>query len=511
MDSVVKRLVTLSLCAAMLTSLLASCAENKDDQGNRKVPGNTSAVEENMPTFVEDKFEGETFIICSPMDDAPDFGDNYIDNDQLTGEPINDAVIDRNRAVEEKYGIDIIQRNQDSGYASQASKSGTVDFDLVYDWGIRLVPAAMEGVYYDLLSVPNLNLEQDYWAPSTQRDLTIANKLLIWTSDVSMNRIGYASFIAFNKELLDRFKLEYPYELVNKNEWTCDKLIEMFSQVAVDVNGDQTWGVEDIYGISGYAPGSIISSAGLPTTFTIKNDDGTYTVNVYSEKLKQIYDKYAKSLSTNNSICKLEWQNWIKGRDISKYDSQFQAGRLISFGEGHYAFKGTSMTYIPELVAEGLDFQFGVVPNPKYEATQEGYYHFIDSCAPMFSIPKQAPDMEKVGAILEYLTYQSKKCLLPAYYEQTIKTKCMSDPEGRDEKMLDIVRGSVYYSWTGLYYQGIPKQGTGNDKTWDPIGTMYHAMISAGNFQSVNNKYKAAVQKSLDDFYDIILQMDLDK
>lgn len=508
MSSATKRLVTLALCAAMSVSVLASCA-NEEKTPSTVKPSGTTKPEENVPQFVDESFEGETFTILSPMDDAPDFGDNYIDNEEMTGEPINDAVVNRNTAVKEKYGCTIVQRNEGVGYANQASKSGTVDFELVYDWGIRLVPSAMEGIFYDLHSVPNLNLNQDYWAPSTQEDLTIAEKLLIWTSDVSMNRIGYAGFIAFNKSLLDRFGLEYPYELVKKNEWTCDKYIEMFSQIAVDVNGDQMWGVEDIYGTSGYDPKDIVSASGLPTTFTTRNEDGSYTVNVYSEKLQQIYEKYSKSLSTNNSIERLSWEDWIKGRDITKYDSQFQAGRVIPFAEGHQAFRGISMSYIPELVAEGLDFQFGVVPNPKYEASQSNYYHFIDSCAPMFSIPKQAPDMDKVGAILEYLTYQSKQELLPAYYEQTIKTKCMSDPEGRDEEMLDIVRGSVYYSWTGLYYLGIPNKSTG--ETWDPIGTMYSDMMAAGRFASVNSKYLNAAQASLDGFYDTILAMDLDK
>lgn len=508
MESKAKRFTSLLLCGVMLTSMLASCA-NTDKDTPTVQPSGTTKTEDDTPQFVDMDFDGATFTILSPMDNKADnFSDNYIDNEERTGEPINDAVITRNEIVEEKYNVDIIQRDEGTGYANQASKSGTVDFELVYDWGIRLVPSVMEGIYYDLLSVPNVNLEQDYWAPSTQESLTIADKLLVWTCDISMNRIGYASFISFNKNLLDQAGLEYPYELVEKNEWTCDKYIEMFSQIGIDTNGDQMMGVEDIYGTDDFGVGEIVYNSGLPTTFTLKNDDGSYTVNVYSEKLQQIYDKYAKSLATNNSISTLGWQDWVKGRDISMYRNEFQAGRVISFGEGHYAFNGISMSYIPELVAAGIDFQFGVVPNPKYEASQEGYYHYIDGCAPMFSIPKQAQDMDMVGTILEYLAYQSKENLLPAYYEQTIKTKCMSDPEGRDEKMLDIVRDSVYYQWTALYYLGIPNS---EGEYWNPIGTMYGEMMGAGNFKSVNKKYQSAAQKALDDFYDMILQMDLDK
>ena len=501
------KIICFILCAAFALTALASCSDTQE-KGKAKA-NKTKTESDNEPEFEEADFNGATFIICSPMDDPNDnFRDNYIDNDEMTGEPVNDAVIARNISVEEKYNVDIIKRKENSAYASKASKSGTVDFELVYDWGIRLVPATMEGTYYPLNKIPYVNLDQEWWAPSSQDDLTIADKLLIWTCDISMNRIGYAGFYAFNKSLLDQYNIEYPYELVERNEWTCDKLIEMFSQVSSDVDGDQLWTTADVYGIDGFGAGSVIGSSNLPIEFCLKDPEtGAYTVNVYSEKMQQIYEKYHKPLQNNDSIANLGWEDWIQGHDISNYANQFQAGRVISFAEQHLAFRGISMSYIPELVGEVLDFQFGVVPGPKYEASQENYYHSIDTCSPMFSIPKQATDMDKVGIVLEYLSYQSMKQLLPAYYEQTIKTKCMSDPEGRDEKMLDIIRDSVYYGWTGLYYLGIP-DGKGN--TWDPIGTMYQEMMAAGNFRSVDKKYHAAAQKSIDDFYDLIADMDLD-
>lgn len=116
--------------------------------------------------------------------------------------------------------------------------------------------------------------------------------------------------------------------------------------------------------------------------------------------------------------------------------------------------------------------------------------------------------MEKVGIILEYMSYESEQCLLPAYYEQTIKTKQMSDLEGRDEVMLDTIRDSIHYSWTSLYYQSIK---TAEGYGWDPISTMLSEMLAAGNFSSVNKKYQAAAQKSIDDIYELILDMDVNK
>ena len=155
-----------------------------------------------------------------------------------------------------------------------------------------------------------------------------------------------------------------------------------------------------------------------------------------------------------------------------------------------------------------MEDYYGVVPNPKYTSAQTEYYHYIDGCAPMFAILKQAKDIDMVGTILEYMAYESENLLLPAFYEQTIKTKRMSDLEGRDEAMLDIIRDSVHYNWTGLYYQSIKNaEGEG----WDPVGTMLGEMLAAGNFSSVNKKYLSAAQKSIDDLYDTILALDVNK
>ena len=492
------------LAVSFLISALVSCSQIDDT--NAAPASYATDRRTNEPSFEDADFNGASFIICSPMDNARDFGDRYIDNDDLNGEPINDAVIKRNQIAEGKYNIDISQRNEGSGYALQASRSGTVDFDLVYDWGIRLVPAAMDGAYYDLNRLDALDLSQDYWAPTAQEQLTIAGKMLITTCDISMNRIGYAYFYLFNKDILDDLKLTYPYEYVNENIWTYDKLIEMFTQISADSNGDTIWGAEDLYGISDFSPSNVIEGAGLKKNLTQKNDDGSYSLNIYSEKLVQIYEKYRR-IQNDPSVCP-DYIDWAKDRDISMYDSIYQARRVISFAEGHVAFKGTTMSYIPELIEAGADLKFGIVPNPKYTSSQSGYYHMIDVCAPMFSVPKQAPDLKRTGIILEFLAYQSKQTLLPAFYEETIKTKCMSDPEGRDEQMLNIIRDSVYYRWTSLYYQGIlDSKGNG----WDPCGTILSEMLAEGNFNSILKKYKYAAQKSIDDFYNKILLLDSDK
>lgn len=498
--------LALLICLSTVAGAFASCADN-DTPGKTVTQDSAKKEDENTPTFVDMDFDGETFTILSKQDEENDFTDHYIDTEERTGEPINEAVATRNQLVEEKYNVDIVRRKEGCGYARTASQSGTVDFQVVYDWGFRLVPCVMDGIFYDLnqLNPEYVDLEQSYWAPSSHEDLTIADKLMIFTCDISMNRIGWASFLAFNKKLMDNFQLEYPYTYVNNNTWTYDKYLELVKDSYSDVNGDTIMDENDIYGSDGVGITSVVYGSGWKGYKRL--EDGSFELDFQIEKLQQIYNKY-KNEFIGETFCQVGMNDWLKIVDKSKFSSDFRATRFASFGQDHLMFMSFTMDETQDLAGMDLTSQYGVVPNPKYEASQSDYYHYIDACAPMFGIMKQADD-EFIAIILEYMNYESQRLLLPAFFEQTIKTKRMSDPEGRDEKMLDIIRDSVHYDFGGLYGQNGILRADG--EAWNPVGTMIGEMMAAGNFKSVYNKYASAAQKSLDDFYDKILQMDVNK
>lgn len=501
------RTIALLLSLIMTAGALASCSDPEPTKKPTVTAGANSEEDKKKPTFAEADYDGATFTILSKQDEDSDFTDHYIDTEDRTGEPINEAVATRNQLVEEKYNVDIVRRKEGVGYAKTAAQAGTVDFEVVYDWGFRLVPSVMDGIFYDLnqLDSDYVHLDQSYWAPSSHDDLTIADKLMVFTCDISMNRIGWASFLAFNKKIMDDFNLEYPYTYVNNNTWTYDKYLELVQQGYRDVNGDTIMDENDVYGSSGVSLTNIVSSSGWKGYK--HREDGSYELDFQVEKLQQIYNEY-KNKFIGDTFCAVEMNDWLKIVDQTAFTSPFRAARFASFGQNHLMFTSFTMDETQDLAGMDLNSQYGVVPMPKYRASQSEYYHYIDTCAPMFAIMKQAND-EMIAIVLEYMNYESQNTLLPAFFEQTIKTKRMSDPEGRDEVMLDIIRDSVHYDFGSLYGQnGILKpDGT----AWNPIGTMLGDMMSAGNFSSVYNKYSSAAQKSLDDFYDKILEMDVNK
>ena len=493
------RILALMLCVIMIGAVLASCASD-DDEPKRTVK-KEKETEQDTPTFVDYDGREQEFVMLSAQNEATDFTDCYIDNEDVNGEPINDAVVERNKLVEEKYNVNISRRAETTGYARQASQSGTVDFQVVYDWGFRLVPGVMDGIFYDvnLLSSDYVDLDASYWAPSSHEDLTVAGKLLVFTCDISMNRIAWASFIAFNKKLMDQFGLEYPYTYVQNNTWTYDKYLELVTDAYLD-NGDGIWDQNDIYGSSGIGVGNVVDSTGWKG-YT-KTEEGRYELDFQLDKLQQIYSTYSVKF-TGNAFEQVDLNDWNKLVDTSKFKSIYRASRFASFGQDHIMMTGFTMDETYDL--NGMESQYGVVPMPKYDASQTEYYHYIDTCAPMFAIMKQADD-ELTAIVLEYMNYESQNLLLPAFFEQTIKTKRMSDP---DEEMLDIIRDSVHYKFGGIYglYGIFDASGSG----WDPIGTIRSEMLANGQFKSVLNKYQSAAKVSLDKFFDTIEDMDVTK
>ena len=131
---------------------------------------------------------------------------------------------------------------------------------------------------------------------------------------------------------------------------------------------------------------------------------------------------------------------------------------------------------------------FGVVPNPKYDENQEGYYHKVDSFALIFGIPLCTADVERTAIVLEYMAWLSNKEVLPAYYEQTIQGKRVRDE--RDIEMLDIIKQSILYDYSDLYRLG----GA------DVIYAGYKGENLSSNYAAMLPSMQAKIDELIDNF-----------
>ena len=118
------------------------------------------------------------------------------------------------------------------------------------------------------------------------------------------------------------------------------------------------------------------------------------------------------------------------------------------FSDGHGLFFWTRMDEVTTL--RGMETDFGILPTPKYEESQENYISFVSQhIMGLMSIPATATDLNRTGIILEALAAESYYTLTPAYYDVALKSKASRDDESAE--MLDIIFSNRVYD-LGEYF-----------------------------------------------------------
>ena len=489
-----KKLLSALLAALMLASSLVACADKEDTDKKETLGSAVSEAPADTPEFEDRDFDGEEFKFLIYGSTATDFTDNYIWADGVTGGTVPDAVMERNRKVEEKYDVTITAEECGPiGEAVKRMQAGQCDFEVIYEWGIRTTGAAFDGMLYDFLDLDHISLNSSYWVTGAADKLTIGDHLYINTNFITMNPLSWAGGKLFNKNMMAELNYEEPYSYVYNNNWTFDVYMDMVFGATADLNGDGKMTVDDRYGSFGSDGGLVSDIVGSVAPDLVKdNGDGTYSVQLYNEAMVATYQKYANTVKTHEDSF-LDFEDvWNSGADLSGFSSKHVGGRFVAFGEGHCLFLGASIDMTKEF--ENMDDTYGIVPNPVLNPGDE-FSSGVDYCAPMFSLPIQLTDEEAdmVGVILEYMAYESEQIVLPAYYTTTVKTQRMEAQEDYD--MLDIIRNNIEYSWTGLYLSG-------------DITSVRGEMYAAGHFNSVARRMESKCQAELDETVEKLYNID---
>lgn len=498
-----KKIIALLLAALLCLPLLAACAETSNNTANTRGPDNGSA---DVGNFISADYDNEdfTFLYIKHSDIGKDYyGGNYLDAESLTGATIEDAVYNRNMAVEEKYKVNINQRVEISGDPANVLQTfymtGDFSFDVIYGWAYKLGSCIPENYFADFKTLPNIDLTQEYWSPSAIEELTVNDKLYLCINDISMNKLEWAGFLFYNKQIAEDYNIESKfgsfYDLVRDNKWTLDTYLEVLKSVSNDLDGDGKITNNDVYGlIDGNGTGMGVGTA-CGMTLSAKNDDGSYLLNYYNEKTLDIANKLVDVYSNASYVRDFE-DIWSEGGDQSGYNDQWEYARSY-FARSHSLFCAGSAYITGEF--RNMEDDYGILPFPKYDENQANYISTIDSLASIFAIPStfrndvSTAGPDRTGAILEYMAYKSQKDLLPQYYDTLLKGQRLNSED--DSQMLDIIRTSVRYEFTDVM---------GLTDISENASTIFSNPSTASSTYTRQSK---KLQKQLDDFYMEVLSL----
>ncbi len=445
------KLLSIILAGITVIGTLASCAKNGEGLNTRPPNDENSA---DIEKFAKGDFDNEDFTFLFVQQKAGDkdyYGGDYLDAESLTGATVQDAVYKRNLAVEELYKVNVTQRleaNGDpAGLLQTFYMSGDFCFDVIYAWGAKMGPCITENFFADITKVPYIDLTKEYWCPSAMEDLTVNDSMYIWINDISMNKLEWAGFLFFNKQIAEDYNVIQqfgsPYDLVREGKWTIDRYLEMLTSVSNDLDGDGVISKDDVYGSLGISPYDLTHAANV--SIISKNDDGSLYLSYYNEKTLDVANKLYSVWSNkkHNKDYSDIWDN----ADYSGFNDQWEYARSF-FTTDHALFMNGTAFLTGEL--RNMKSEYGVLPLPKYDENQKNHMHTVTPPASIFALPStyrndvSTAGPERTGMILEYMAYKSNEIVLPQYYETLLKGQRLGTED--DQQMLDIIKDTIRYN-----------------------------------------------------------------
>lgn len=399
----------------------------------------------NVPADADYTGHTFTFLISGNIENNREKNDFFAET--MTGEPLNDAIYNRNLMIEEKLGVKIETfeeydssksgRGKAYNKLSTAYTAGDTTFDAAMISGYDASTLAYTGYLYDMNAVPYVDLAQPWWDQKVNQDLTVAGKLYYTTGDISTADNDATCAILFSKDLVSENKLESPYELVDSGKWTIDKMAEMCAQVHSDLNGDGNYDANDRVGaiIWDDTVMALLNATGVKCCTLSEAGELQLTLN--DERTLNMFEKFSNAFYAPEMAYAYQRVSY----DIATPLNMFANKQALFY------------TQLLDLVSylRDMETDFGILPHPKLTEEQDEYYNTIGSWHSVFlCVPAIQENVERTGVIIESLAAESMNIVTPAYYEQTLVGKFVRDEES--VVTLDIILATRVYD-LGWFYQ----------------------------------------------------------
>ena len=492
-----KKLLAFSLVIVLVCSMLAACGGTSAETEKPSVVTDAPAVTEaanntpDLPSADTLDIDGEFHILVSG---------NYVRNDfHSEGEEgstaVEIAIYRRNELMKEQYGVEIVDEDVTKFGSTTGSGTGFTKIYTDYMSGESNYDAASIGTYdvatlaysgyiHDLNDIPHLNLAKDYWDQRANQDLSINGKMFYTNGDIGVVNHMTTHAILFNKGMIAEYGLENPYDLVRDDEWYLEKFGQLIKQVGEDLNQDGVYNEQDRYGLLTWNDPMVAFLSTANEKICSVNEDGLIELTLYNERVVNLYDMVQSIVFDTAHAYNYQYDS-LTGQATPS--SVWNTNRDAIFTENRAVFYLNTLATVER--HRDSDVDFGVLPYPKFDDTQDGYGHQVSAYHSQFiCVPELAADYERSGIVLEVLAYQGQEIIRPAYYEQTLVGRSVRDEDSVE--MLDIIFASRVYDLGAYYNIGTYKDQLGRmfvNRT--PISSMYETYKTQAEvkIETINN------------------------
>ena len=447
------RILSVVMALLMLAACFTACGTPTDDPA-QTTPKNTASdvteIETELTDWLPDdlNYEGDKIIILSRYREGWTSGEIAVK--ELISEPVNDAVYERNKAVEERLGVEIvsIEEHDDDprvvvNKVANAVQAGTHEYDVMAAACYAAVSQALNGTFADLRGTEYLDFDKPWWSEGFNEVIEYGGAQYAVTGDVVLSLYRFAFVTIFNKNIFTDANQTFLYEYVENGTWTLDKQIELVPLFHKD-NGNSLQDKEgDVYGLvsNDYISVDPYWSSCMVDIIK-KNGDGEYEMVFKTDKLHSVCEK-ALMLFYGCGDATYNFKH--EGMDDE------QAYIRDMFADSYAAMATVRIMELEAGSIRNMEDEFGVVPMPKFDEIQKEYRTLLHDQFTVLCVPNTVTGerLDEISAVMEAMASMSYKTVRPAYYETTLRTKIAQDPQSAE--MFDLIVDNVYID-AGIIY-----------------------------------------------------------
>ncbi len=475
------------LALLMTGSALLACGSDADT----KTPTDTAAVNTDAVTeavteagveFVKDSlpddlnFNGRTFTVY-----VADSNDFFQGPEESTGDVVDDAVIDRNRAVEERLNIELeyfydenAQWNTIAGILSKYIMAGDTTFDLFTGQQYGITSLLAKGGFVNCYDLEHIDFSKPWWNNRYMDELAIGNDTRFFlVSDYFITALLRTHVVFFNKTMYGRLH-EDPnelYDLVLNGTWTLDKMAQVAKDAYVDLNNNGQTDLEDQLGYVTYKPASSVDPFMYLSDieFTPRDSDGYLTINLLDEQCVDLTAKVVEYFHQPGSLYNTE-----------------SSDPGASFKNGKAQFLGINTLSAAKSLRD-MEDDFSFLPYPKLTEDQEHYNCVVADIVCPGAVPGTSLNLDMAGAVIEALSSESYRTVVPTYYETALKIKYSRDDT--TSQIVDIIHDASYTDFLYAYSSSLKN-----------IGVIMRDLVASNStdYMSKVSKQEKSVMKHLD-------------
>ncbi len=454
----IARLLALLLACLTLVTMVVACDQTSNNGGANNGGGSTGLkddsldingrVKDDLPDDLN--FGGEEVVLMYWAEvERPEF-----EQEEITGDNVRDAIYDRNMQIEDRLNIDLQFVGVPAAYHGAREPflkqidaiyaAGTQDYDIIATYARTEGTLAVQGYLENLAKIENsyMNLDKPWWPQQLVETVSFGNGAYYFISgDMSTNVLQMMHLMFINKDMFSQLQIEVPYQTVRDGKWTVDKLIEITSDVYRDLDNDNQVSAGDRLGFCAlsYVCDSFYPGSNMHYIDESETDMLVVSPDYTSKKMVKLVNKLGAWASTDSI--------WITNGSLSGEDNNsatrglFPKGNVLVWME-HACFAESSLL--------NVDFEYGLVPNPKYDEKQVNYYTGMGNPFSLYGVFRdfderddRAATLSMFTAIFECYASEAYRLTTPEIFEVNMQLKYSA---GQDETdMFEYVRSGIVF------------------------------------------------------------------